>query len=312
MPHLPNKEFRALICTVREDEEFYEDQTPKKIFWSEYSQSQIAEAQETLDFIKNVIDSLDTPPMEGKVGKPLTDPKMLAKAVLISEAFGFTERNAQGWIALLGPYAGITVKLDDRTIGEAYHRKEVLILLKQVFEKTKSSDGKLCGDGSGLETSRKQNYESDKKAGEYLTSIVDSREVVQAFDMSGEQECKAMHKLLELVHGNSLRLDAGFNDRKLVDRIAEKGMVPFVFPKKSNKLNGSMAWKTMYLSFFLDVIQWLMEYHQRNHSESFHASFKTRYGPITKRRNMSKLMQVLARIIQHNRRRLAYFSRLES
>ena len=142
-----------------------------------------------------------------------------------------------------------------------------------------------------------------------MTSIVDSRDIVQAFDIY-EQECKAMHKLIKLVYGNSLRLDAGFNDRELVKKIAEKGMVPYIFPRKNNNLNGSVAWKSMYMDLFLDVMSWLTEYHMRSHSESFHSSFKTRYGIITKRRLASILSQVTARIILHNRRRLAYFNRL--
>lgn len=134
---------------------------------------------------------------------------------------------------------------------------------------------------------------------------------MQAFDMSGEQECKAMHHLIEGVYGDSLRLDAGFNDRELVRKIFQKGMIPYVYPKSNNNLNGNPAWKSMYLEFFIDVIQWLTEYHIRSHSESFHASFKTRFGMITKRRITAKLAQVTARIIIHNSRRLDYFDRTQ-
>ena len=65
-----------------------------------------------------------------------------------------------------------------------------------------------------------------------MTSIVDSRDIVQAFDIY-EQECKAMHKLIEHVYGNSLRLDAGFNDRELVKKIAARGMFLMFFPEKT-------------------------------------------------------------------------------
>ena len=88
-----------------------------------------------------------------------------------------------------------------------------------------------------------------------MTSIVDSREVVQAFDISGKQECQAMHNLVEQVEGNSLRLDAGFNDRELVKKIDRLGMKPFVFPKKNNNLNGCLAWKNMYLELYYDIMQ---------------------------------------------------------
>jgi len=294
---------------MREDKDFYEHEEKRPIHWPEYNLAHIQEAKETLQFIRDEIDKAETLCIKGKAGKPLTNPKSLAKAVLVCEALGLTERNAEGWISILGPFLGIREHLDDRTIGDAYEKIEVLHLLKQIFGKTKNSDGILSGDGTGLETSRKQNYESSKKAGHHMTSIVDSREIVQAFDIY-EQECKAMHNLINLVYGNSIRLDAGFNDRGLVKKIAESGMIPYVFPKKNNNLNGSVAWKSMYTDLFLDVMTWLTEYHQRSHSESFHSSFKTKYGIITKRRLCSILSQVTARIILHNRRRIDYFKRV--
>lgn len=310
MPKLPNKEFRQMVPLLRE-KGFYEYEEPREISWPDYTASHIEAAPETLDFIQNSVDETAYLQRKGKAGKPLTDPKVLAKAVLACEALGFTERYGQGWLRIIGSRLGIREELDDRTIGDAYDKVEVLYILKQVFEKSKNSNGILAGDGTGLETSRKQNYETTKKTGGYMTSIVDSREIVQAFDISGEQECRAMHKLIEKVYGNSLRLDAGFNDRELVREIAERGMIPYVFPKKSNNLNGSQAWTQMYLELFLDVMHWLTEYHLRSHSESFHASFKQVYGPVTKRRVTSMLSQVTARIILHNRRRLSYFQRLE-
>jgi transposase len=309
METLPNTEFRQMVPLLRE-RGFYGHEKIREISWPEYNQSQIEEAHEVLSFIRDQVDATGELFLKGKAGKPLTNPKSLAKAILASEALGFTERNAQGWISLLGPFLEIREKLDDRTIGEGYGKVEVVHILRQVFQKTKSSDRRLAGDGTGLETSRKQNYESRKSTGEYMTSIVDSREVVQAFDVSGLQECKAMHKLIKEIYGGSIRLDAGFNDRELVKEIVHRGMVPYVFPKKNNNLNGHSSWKEMYLELFTDVMTWLTEYHQRSHSESFHSSFKTKYGIITKRRPLCILTQVLARIILHNRRRIDYFSRL--
>lgn len=309
MPKLPNKEFRQMVPLLRE-KDFYEPEEQRPISWPEYNLSQIEEAKETLEFIHKAVDEAKVIPLKGKTGKPLTNPKYLAKAVLASEALGLTERNAQGWLTILSPFLGIKEHLDDRTIGDAYDKIEVVRILKQIFDKTKDSDGKLSGDGTGLETSRKQNYESNKKTGDYMTSIVDSREIVQAFDISGEQECKAMHKLIEEVYGDSLRLDAGFNDRELVRKIAERDMIPYVFPRRDNDMNGHLAWKLMYMELFYDVMQWLTEYHIRSHTESFHSSFKTKYGMITKRRPTAKLSQVTARIILHNRRRLSYLSKL--
>jgi len=309
MPKLPNKEFRAMIPLLRE-KGFYQHEEPRNICWQQYNESQIEDLTESLDFIRDAVDETEYMKTKGKRGRPLTDPKDLTKAILICELLGSTERRSQGWSKILGPYVGISAQLDDRTIGDAYNKPEVIFILNQIFREYKDSDGILAGDGTGLETSRKENYETNKKYREYMTSIVDSREIVQAFDVSGLQECKAMHKLVMQIKGIELTLDAGFVDRKLVYKIAEQGMNPYVFPKKNLKLNGSIAWKNMYLDLFLDVMSWLTHYHQRSHSESFHASFKTVFGMITKRRGFCILTQVTARIVLHNRRRLAYFNRL--
>ena len=309
MAKLPNEEFHQLVPLLRE-KDFYELEIPRKISWPEYNKTQIQEVKETLHFINEIVDKTPTLIRVGKAGKPLTDAKILTKAILISEAFGFTERASEGWLDVLGPAVGIYEHLDERTIGESYDKIEVVYLLKQIFENTKSSDGKLAGDGTGLETSRKQNYENDKKTREYMTSIVDSREIVQAFDISGKQECQAMHALITHVKGDSIRLDAGFNDRALVKEIVELKMTPYVFPKISNILDGSITWKHMYLDLLRDVMQWLTEYHQRSHSESFHSSFKQCFGMVTKRRPTCIISQVTARIILHNRKRTSYFSKL--
>ena len=202
------------------------------------------------------------------------NPKHLCEAILICEAFGLTERDAQGFIEVFGTSIKIK-KLDDRVIGNAYSRPEVAYILKQIFDRNKDSDGILSGDGTGLETSRKQNYGLNRKSTkEFLTSIVDSREIVQAFDFSGIDECIIMDSLVEEVEGNSLCLDAGFNDRELVRKIVEKGIIPYVYPKKINRINGGNGWTEMYLDFFTDVIAWLTEYYQRVHCESFHSAFK--------------------------------------
>lgn len=289
---------------------FYEHEEPRKISWPEYNMSQIEDAYETLAFIRDSVDKAKYPSTKGKTGRPLTDPKSLAKSVLFCEALGLTERAAQGWLKMLGSFLGIYYRLDDRTIGDAYDKPEVAYILKQVFDDSKTSDGNLSGDGTGLETSRKHNYENNKSCGEYMTSIVDSREVVQAFDISGKQECRAMHELVDQVSGNSLRLDAGFVDRELTEKICAKNMIPYIFPRSNIDLNGRMGWQLMYLALYYDVMQWLTEYHQRSHCESFHSSFKGRNKLLMKKRFPCQLAQVTARIILHNRRRLSYFNKL--
>ena len=310
----PNKEFRRLVEYSNEARKnkrikFYEHKKPREINWNAYTLSQIKEARETLLFIKNAVENCILP--KRKAGRP-TNYKNLAKAVLICESLRFTERKAEGWLEIIGPFAGIHEKLDDRVIGNAYNKPEVAFILKQIFDKNKNSDRKLMGDGSGLETSRKQNYGINRKSTkEFLTSIVDSREIVQAFDFSGKDESKAMHELVENIDGDSLALDSGFNNREIVRKIVERNIIPYIYPKKNNKINGGNGWTEMYLEFFTDVISWLTEYYQRVHCESFHSAFKRVYGIVSKIKYHSKFVQVNARIILHNRARLSYFKKIK-
>lgn len=311
----PNTEFRALVRYSNEARKnkrikFYEYKDPKEIDWNAYTLSQIKEAREVLLFIKKEVDICVNPPT--KVGRPLTNPKILTKAVLMCEALGFVERKAEGWIEIIGPFVNINEKIDDRVIGNAYNKTEVAFVLKQIFDRTKSSDGCLMGDGSGLETSRRQNYGLNRKSTkEFLTSIIDSREIVQAFDFSKKDECKAMRSLINEVEGDSLRLDSGFNDRELIRKIVEKEIIPYVYPRKNNKINGGNGWTEMYLDFFTDIIAWLTQYYQRVHCESFHSAFKRVYGIVSKIRLHSKFVQICARIILHNRARLSYFKKIK-
>lgn len=304
-----NRAFRKLVPKLRE-KGFYKSQEKRLINWKEYTLSQIKEVQ-ILDKITLLVDSFSLQKTKS-FGRPATNPKDLAKAILVAELLGLPERQAQGWVNLLASKVGINSYLDDRTIGRAYGRLEVLEILKQVFEKTKTSNGILLGDGTGLETTRKQNYETDKKKTEnYLVSIVDSREIVQAFEINNK-ECPTMHSLIKEVKGTSLCLDAGFVDRKLTREISELGIKPFIFPKKNLDLNGSIYWRKMFLELFYETQNWLKEYHQRSHAESFHSSFKRKNKPLMKFNSFSKLVQLTARIIIHNLRKQNYYSLLKN
>lgn len=302
---LPNKEFRGLVPKLRE-KGFYKPRAERGIDWRKYNIAQTEEADILMREINKIVDSCEVKKITG-LGRKGVDVKILAKVILLCELLQLTEREAQGWMSLLGLNIKLRSKLDDRTIGRAYNNLEVQYLLKQVFEKTKNSDGILMGDGTGLETTRKQNYETQKKTGDYFTSIVDSREIVQAFEMD-KSERRAMKKMIEEVKGNSLRLDAGFVDRELTRKVSELGMKPFIFPRKNIKLNLGMSWQLMYLDLFFETQEWLREYHQRSHCESFHSSLKRKNKPLLKHNPISRLTQLTARIIIHNLRKWNYYN----
>ena len=314
-----NKNFQQLVPKLRE-KGFYKWQSQRKIDWPVYTKNQINDIIDSLHFIRDQVDQIHMPSLIKKVGRPAIDKGNLVKAILFTELYGFPERKAEGWIKLMGYQMGIYEHIDDRVLGKAYKDKEVQNILKQIFRNNRESDGKNGGDGTGLERSRKENYESTKKKNLYMTSIVDSREIVQAFDITGKQECKVMHLLVKELSTlikkskskklqQKLTLDAGFVDRKLAQLIENCGLTPYIFPKSNLTLaaKGSAAWKKMWIKLLKDTQEWLKEYHIRSHTESFHSSFKRIFGIVRRILDETAYTQVLSRIIHNNRRKLNYF-----
>jgi len=319
------EELRQLVPKMRE-KGFYIPQQQRKIDWSAYTINQIRDIIDTLHFIRKEVDKVHIPRQTRGVGRPPIDEGILAKIILFVELFHIPERKAEGWVLIIGPHLGINKPIDDRVIGKAYQNSIVTDILHRVFKNNLSSDGNMGGDGTGLERSRKQNYESTKsKEGTYMTSIVDSREIVLAFDLGTKQECRAMHGLVAEIKGclktdidkilvnAKLTLDAGFIDRKLSQLIENSGIIPYIFPKTNTTINsrGSRAWTRMLNKIVDDVQGWLKEYHIRSHTESFHSSFKRVFGIVTKIRTSAVYTQVLCRIVHNNRRKTDYFAMMQ-
>lgn len=296
---------------------FYEGNVQKKVDWSAYTLNQISDLLDTINFINKTVDEIDWKLPYGVVGRPPIHPKKLAKAILFIELLGIPERKAEGWLKLLKHHLNIKDNLDDRVLGKAYENDSVRGILKKIFDKNCENNGIFCGDGSGLEQSRKENYESTKKKGLYITTIVDSRQIVQEFSLDSKQECPLMHDLVNQLRlklnqnleiQQKLTLDAGFVDRKLTQLISDSNIKPFIFPKKTLtfRAKGSLAWKKMLNEFISNIQTWLKEYHIRSNVESFFSSLKRIFGIVTKRNQNSIYVQVLCRIIHNNRRKLKY------
>ncbi|MBI5064596.1 hypothetical protein HZA97_00025 [Candidatus Woesearchaeota archaeon] len=66
---------------------------------------------------------------QGKIGRPLTYPNNLAKAVLLCEELGFTERNAQGWL---------------KTLRKPVNTGSALLIEEKTTNLTEDQHGKIC------------------------------------------------------------------------------------------------------------------------------------------------------------------------
>ncbi len=141
---LPNTEFRKLVKMSRDPKfkkEIYQAQKQRKIDWPAYNDSHIYLIKDSLDFIREITNDIYCPKVRGNA----TNPKKLAKAILVSELMQSPERSAQGWVEILGPYIRIYDKLDDWVIGNGYSRPEVASVLYEIFLAIRDSDGILMG-----------------------------------------------------------------------------------------------------------------------------------------------------------------------
>src|SRR3989338_3406755 len=128
---LPNTEFRKLVKSTRDSvfkKGIYKAQEQRKIDWPAYNLSQIKQVKETLNFIRESVNLSYSP----KVRSNATNPRYLAKAILISEMIQSPERESEGWVEILGPYLGIYEKIDDWVLGDGYSRPEVARILYEI------------------------------------------------------------------------------------------------------------------------------------------------------------------------------------
>ena len=128
-----SKDLQKLVPKMRE-KGFYISQEQRKIDWPAYTSAQINEITDTIRFIKTEVDKVHTPEKHKNVGRPPTDAGILAKAILFVELFGIPERKAEGWIFLIGHHLGISEHIDDRVLGKAYKRFDVINILEKVFK----------------------------------------------------------------------------------------------------------------------------------------------------------------------------------
>ena len=127
------------VLNQRKKKKIYQAQEPRKIDWPAYNLSQIRQIKESLNFIRESVNYAYCP----KVRKNATSPKLLAKAILLSELLQSPERAGEGWVEILGPYVGIHKRIDDWVIGIGSVKnvgKDKIIYIMKITEKMKMTD----------------------------------------------------------------------------------------------------------------------------------------------------------------------------
>lgn len=307
------------------------------IDWTSYNQAQFEELDNQLILIRNMVDEAanalgDAVEPSGREGRPAKKASDKAKALLIQQYFMATDRFAAGLVWFLREKLGITERLTPKDIERAYDDSDVIAMLMEVLrmsnEPVKGIDNKFTIDGTGMPTSIKQNYASDKtddaKRAVYdmLIGMVGVRtKLFSAFAVAGPGgESPHLPPVLEetasiYTNIDCVMADAGYIGRDNCDAISEAGAVPYIFPAQRITLSqkGSMTWKHMLLALVHDPQKWLEEYHLRSISESVNSVWKRKYTrPLARKTRERRTVEALGRIICYNMRRLSYLHILDN
>ena len=342
--------WRQLTLTLQEHTErgrkrgFYEKKSSRpadssgssgSFDWWAYDQAQMHEACDVLDSIRIGVDRvcldlwtyLARSRGRGRPKRPgaVAD---LAKAVLLQQYLGDSDRRLIGSLSLFSEKLGMSSSPGYKDVERAYADPDVAVVLLAFFDLTVGvvrDVRDFAIDGTGLSTSIKDNWETYlfSKQRRYavfekLVCAVGQRYgVVSAFrvlDSMHGHESPYLRPLVEEVsekHGGLglVCADSAYISRDNCQAIADLGGVPRLYPKKNTSLNslGRKAYQDMLLSFIHDPQAWLEEYHHRYIAESTFSSLKRRcLVPLRREIGSRRKQEVLARIIIYNLIRLSY------
>jgi len=327
---------RALVRQVRDHDFPYEARTPRGVDWSAYDKAQIHEVRDMLLLIRDVVDaawrrlepSLGSGTNPGLPAVPIAD---LAKAVLVQQYFGVSNREAEGLVLLFQEQLGLTRTFSYKSVERAYGNPDVRRVLDELFRLTQlpvlDRETVQAVDGTGMPTSQKVNYESVGRKGrkggfeKVLASLGTTYGLyasvipLEGPDAGESPSFRAVAR--DLARYTDLKFvvgDAAFLSRRNCTLVASLGAQPRFFPKVSSNLKRfrSGAYVRMLHRLVRDPQTWLREYHVRSLAESGFSSVKRRDPrPIRRRLKERKDVEVEARFDVANLRRLCYLRYLE-
>lgn len=307
-----------------------------QIDWTAYSRAQLEELDNQLMLIRNMTDEAATRihsiiDAEGREGRPPKDAADKAKAILIQQYFMATDMFCSSLVWFLREKLEIKERLTPKDIERAYDDPDVTTILMEVFRMTSEpiadKETKFSIDGTGMPTSIKQNYETEKgdvaKKAVYdmLIGMVGvNTKLFTAFEIAGAgSESPYMIPLLERTLDIYDRIDQVVGDAAYLSRencsfIEGIGAVPYIFPKEgiTLKQRKSAAWRNMLLALIDDPQTWLREYHKRSISESIFSVWKRKFlRPLARENESRRKVEAFARVVSYNIRRLPYLHYLQ-
>jgi transposase len=331
------RELNRLIREVKSRRFPYEPREEREIDWSKYDQAQLNEINDMLLAIRDAVEAaalrLGAENRRNSRGRPPHPAADLAKAVLMQQYFGVSNRVATGLVLLFKEKMRIGHVFSYKTIERAYENPEVAAILDEVLKLSQESvrdlEHSFAADGSGLPTSIKQNWDRDREDEELcrkyekLIAMVGTTygviSAVELPDNPAAHEAPFLPGLLSSTTGAYSRvdlvsLDEAYLSRRNCELIASFGATPRISPKQGITLKrmGSWAWAEMLLSFIEDPQAWLREYHLRSVSESMFSAFKRSFAkPLMKRIRKRRKLEAFVRVCAYNLKRLCYLRYLK-
>lgn len=325
------RKLTQLIKDVRTGKFKYIPREDKPIDWASYDLAQLNEMNDYLVLTREIIDEIQREIGDidqGNVGKPPKTCFDRAKAIMVQQYFEVSNRVAAGLVKLFMEKMNISEELTYKDIETSYENPCVVLVLKLLFEKTNEpvsdKETQFSGDGTGLTTSIKQNYESDKgdekkvRLYDRMIGIVGTEykmfaavEITEGLANESPflipllEKTRRLYDRIDLVSYDSAAYSYE-NIRYISDTLKA---VPRIFPPVDAVLKSYGCWakKRMLLDFVRYTQQWLEGYHTRSVSEVRNSADKRVFTrPLLKRIDARRYVEGYARACRYNVRQLVY------
>lgn len=322
------RELDDIIGQLRNDEFKYKPKEEvNNVDWMSYTEAQINEINDYLLLVKKLVDEAAGDAKCQGVGRPPKSAADKAKAILIQQYFGASNRFTAGLVRLFREKLGIEEDLSYKCIERAYENQEVVLILKRVFDMTNEpvsdKETKFSIDGTGLPRTIKQNWVNDKgdpekrKGYDMLIGMVGTKHklfTAVQIEEGPAGESPFFQPLLNHTaeRYNTINLvcaDSAYLSRNNCKAVGTAGGIPRIYPKRGIKINkrGSKEWTNMLTALTRNPQKWLEDYHHRSISETCNSTVKQRSTkPIARKITTRRETEAFTRVCNYNIRRLAY------
>ncbi|MDR0493789.1 MAG: transposase [Nitrososphaerota archaeon] len=252
----------------------------------------------------------------------------------MAQYFALPNRAAQGYMRLFREKLHLKTEFSYKTIERAYNNPVVREILSEVFELTqlplREIEHEFGPDATGLATSCKQNYETDRQKNQtykgyakVLVMVGLKYKLFSAFRFASscvDNESPYFGSLLDQTAKRYVRVslvagDGAYLSRHNCNLVAALGGVPRFYPKKGTPLRqkGSAAWRKMLEELTTDPQKWLEAYHKRSNVEGSFSILK-RDNPTALRKKLDarREQEAFGRACNQNLKRLCYLNYTEN